>query len=70
MGSIPFYAVGVSLGDEIGVSLEEGRIIFNGVVRDKGHARVRVIVFDPSESATVIREIEEAGGRCEVGAED
>ncbi|MFJ1914838.1 DUF4265 domain-containing protein [Streptomyces sp. NPDC088147] len=64
--NIPFYAVGVSLGDEIGVSLVEGRIVFNGTVRSKGHATIRVVVFNPGETGAVIRDVESAGGRCEV----
>lgn len=64
--NIPFYAVGVSLHDEISVSFVDGRTVFNGHVRDKGHSTFRVVVFDASDVPAVIRDIKESGGSCEV----
>jgi hypothetical protein len=44
--NVPFYVVGVSLGDTVSASLEDGNYFCDGILSGGGHSTIRVVFFD------------------------
>ena len=64
--NIPWYAVGVAIGDVVEVREEEGVREFERVVERSGHSTLRVVLFDPENTQPLRDELLELGCESEL----
>jgi hypothetical protein len=62
--NIPFFAMGLAVGDVVSVEPVQGLLRFKGVVQPSGHKTMRVIVYDKRE-VPAVRELLKKQG-CDV----
>ena len=66
LDNVPFFAVGVSLGDIVEAPVIDGRPTFSIVKQRGGHATLRVVVFDAGAVGEVRAMLAELGASTEL----
>ncbi|MDQ1817279.1 DUF4265 domain-containing protein [Massilia scottii] len=62
IANIPFYVMGIALGDEISARLElNGELKFDSLVNSHGHSTIRMVFFELDSRDELIRKIEALG---------
>jgi hypothetical protein len=51
--NIPFFATGISVGDVVEASSEQGALHYRRVVQASGHSTLRLIIYDEAQTPTV-----------------
>ncbi|NJN64861.1 MAG: DUF4265 domain-containing protein [Acidobacteria bacterium] len=60
--NIPFYVLGISMGDEVSVQSDDsGNLWFYELVRESGHSTVRILCADTETCTRIQAEIERRG---------
>jgi hypothetical protein len=67
--SIPFFVIGVSLGDVITVRRRKGEYLYSELVSESGHSTVRVVFFDHAHLSSLRSKLRHLGCPSELASE-